>query len=68
MAAINGVMDHPSDSLNTSAHLGKRKRSDSPEKSANINGEDASLLLQRLRRSLKNFPRYVVCYLDHVRC
>ena len=56
---MNGVADVASDSAGPAAHLGKRKRSTSPEKKLDINGEHTPDVQQALRRRLQGLPRYV---------
>ncbi len=60
MASVNGVVDHACDSAGSSAPLGKRKRSMSPEKELGVNGEHVPDLRQALRRKMQALSRYVV--------
>jgi hypothetical protein len=59
MDTINGnsTMDHSND---PPAQLGKRKRSASPEKSLNVNGDESqsSVQQQKLREKLQLLSRY----------
>jgi hypothetical protein len=64
MATINGVMDHTTDNTASSGHLGKRKRSASPEKKLNPAGEDVSAFQQGLRHKLQHLSKYV-CIPNH---
>lgn len=56
---MNGYHDSANDANGSPTHLGKRKRSESPEKKITINGESAASLQQRLKETLQNFPELV---------
>lgn len=60
MATIDGVADSTSDASGPAAQLGKRKRSASPEKKLDVNGEHLPDVQQALRRKLQALSRYVV--------
>lgn len=52
MAAVNGEPVHAGDSRESSVHLGKRKRSSSPDKKSFVNGQDATDLQHSLNKIL----------------
>jgi hypothetical protein len=52
MAAVNGDGPHLEDERDVSKHLGKRKRSTSPEKRVHINGDKIKSLQDTLKRVL----------------